>query len=361
MKQILIDTIVPSLISFATTIIVLKLLVKYSAKLKLVDVPNQRKVHKMPIPSIGGLVIIIALAITCSVVPQLRLLVNEHISFFLALILLLVIGVADDRFDISAALRFAIEIGCAYLVTQSGMRLTSLYGIFGITQLPIVAQYMLTIFIIVGVTNAFNLIDGIDGLVGSIAIINLIILSSMCVLCNAINWLPLLVAAIVCLLVFIKYNWRPAKLFMGDGGSLVLGFAIVTLAIFFIEKTAHANHSKASQFVAMLAAAFMIPVIDTLRVFYVRLKSGRSPFSADKNHLHHWLIRQHLMHSQATKRVIGFHIFLLIFAYVATNFISTSLVILLLIAFVLLYTKLLQLSSYFHRWYKFVKRMEAAN
>jgi len=361
MNSTIFQAIIAITASSIFTFVVLNLLIKYSLKLKLVDVPNERKLHKEPIPSIGGLVIVIALIFTVLTLPILQNLVYNYFEFFICLVTLCVLGVLDDRLDVSALLRFTIELLCAFLVAYKGIRLTSLHGILGITELPIIMQYGLTIFIIVGVTNAFNLIDGIDGLAGSLAVVNLSVLAYIAYTVNETGWLVFLIALVSSILVFLKYNWQPAKLFMGDGGSLVIGFFTASLGLFFINKVSIVNSTKSPQVIVALIAAFIIPVMDTIRLFYTRIRMGKSPFSADKNHLHHWLIKNHILHKQATLKIALFHIFLMAFSFIAIQFLSITTILLMLIAFVVVYTKLLQLNNHFQRWYKFIKRMEVAN
>lgn len=360
MKTLLINNSISLIASLIVTFIVLKLLLKYSVKLKLVDVPNERKLHKTPIPSIGGLVIVIALLLVMMIIPSMRTFLFSNYIFFLCFLALSITGIADDRLDISAKLRLLIEVGCAFAVAHAGIRLTSLHGIMGITTLPVFVQYALTIFILTGVTNAFNLIDGIDGLAGGIALTNIVLLAALSFIAGQFDWFTFFIAAATSIIVFLKFNWRPAKLFMGDGGSLPLGFMMSAAGILLINKIGATQIHYLPTAVVIVAVSFLIPVMDTIRVFFKRISKGKSPFAADKNHLHHWLIRQHLVHNQATKRVLGFHISLLVFAIVGIQFSSITVVILTLAFMVVLYTKVLQLSSYFHRWYKFVKRMETA-
>ncbi|MCU0323621.1 MAG: undecaprenyl/decaprenyl-phosphate alpha-N-acetylglucosaminyl 1-phosphate transferase [Chitinophagaceae bacterium] len=360
MQSLFINTALSILASLVITYIVLQLLIKYSVQLKLVDIPNERKLHKTPIPSIGGLGIVIAILLVMFIIPLLRSFLVSNYLFFLCFLLLSITGIVDDRLDISAKVRLVIEVACAFAVAHAGVRLTSLHGILGITILPVFVQYALTIFILTGVTNAFNLIDGIDGLAGGIAITNIIVLAVLSFVAGMFSWFTFFITAASSLLVFLKLNWRPAKLFMGDGGSLPLGFIMAAAGILLINQIGVTKMQYLPTTIVLVAISFLIPVIDTVRVFYTRLSKGKSPFAADKNHLHHWLIRQHLVHNQATKRVLGFHIVLLLFALIGIQLYNITVVIITLTLLVILYTKALQMSSYFHRWYKFVKRMEAA-
>lgn len=340
--------------------LVTHLLLRYQSKVKLNDIPSERKLHVQPVPVIGGIIIATAMIVVMLLVPSVAAIAIKYITLAVALVTLLITGVLDDKLNLPASIRFGIECLCAYAVARSGIRLTSLHGIWGITQLPVMLQYIITILLIVGVTNAFNLLDGIDGLAGAIAFINILLLSGMYFAVALTQWLPFFTALAASILVFLRFNWRPAKLFMGDAGSLTLGFLMVSLGILLIETTYRTNTQLATKYIVLLAAAFMVPVIDTFRVAYVRLKRGRSPFSADKNHLHHWLLKQRLLHNQATSRVVVLHIILLFLAYFFIQWFSITTVIFLLMLVVAAYTRLLQLNSYFQRWYRFIKQMETS-
>ncbi|HNP22888.1 MAG TPA: MraY family glycosyltransferase [Panacibacter sp.] len=351
--------LLPTVVTIIIVMLLLPLLIKLSPALKLVDIPNERKVHKTPIPAIGGMVIVVSVIITYFIVPSLHTLLTNSMAFAICLVLLMITGVVDDRLNISAALRFLIQIGCAVFVAANGIRLTSLHGILGLYEIPVAVQYMLTVTVITGVTNAFNLIDGIDGLAGSFSVINLTVLSIIAVLTGQEQWLALFLPLVAALLVFLKYNWRPAKVFMGDGGSLFFGFFTVTSGIMLIEKSFATNNSFSTTFMLVISAACIIPVVDTVRVFYQRMQKGRSPFSADKNHLHHWLIKHYMVHSQATRKLLRMQIMLIVLSIGASFFMNITVVIVSQALFVLLYTKLLKFNNLFFRWYRYIKTVES--
>lgn len=166
--------------------------------------------YKFPIPAIGSMVIVISVMITAFLVPSLHTLIGDNMAFAVCLVVLMITGVVDDRLNISAALRFFIKIACAVYVASNGIRLTSLHGILGIYDVPVVVQYILTVIVITGVTNAFNLIDGIDGLAGSFSVINLAILSIIAVITGQQEWLALF--APYCSLTCIPKNTTGALL-----------------------------------------------------------------------------------------------------------------------------------------------------
>ena len=212
--------------SVAAAMVLFPLLIKLSPKLGLVDQPDHRKLHLKPIPAIGGFVIVLSLLTVMPFSTPMRDFILSHAATSAAILAMMLIGLFDDRLNLSVKLRLGVQILCAIAIAFDGERITSLHGLLGITQLPLVIQYFLTVFIVTGVTNAFNLIDGIDGLAGSIAIVNIGVLMVMSILVRGFDWLFLLVPFFGALIVFLRYNWRPAKIFMGDSGSLVFGFIV---------------------------------------------------------------------------------------------------------------------------------------
>lgn len=360
MSPILVSSLIATAIAVGICMLLMPNLIRWSVKLRLVDVPNQRKLHKSPIPAIGGLVMMLSLILTYFFSSAMQSLFHRYWAVGIMLLVLAVTGVLDDRLNLPAMLRLIIQLGGGFLLAFKGVRLYSLHGILGIGVLPEVVQYALTMIIVAGVTNAFNLLDGIDGLAGTIGFINVNVFMLLFVLIQQTQWLVLLMPVAGVLIVFLKYNWRPARLFMGDGGSLVLGFLMATLGILAVEG-AYAQKAIAPQIIFVaVTATMMLPVMDTLRVFYSRIRSGRSPFSADKNHLHHWFVRQHLVHSQATVRVSVFHLSVVIISIVLVQLMSIVWVLILQVIMVVLYSKFLQLNLLFKRWYRFIKRMETA-
>jgi UDP-GlcNAc:undecaprenyl-phosphate GlcNAc-1-phosphate transferase len=340
--------------------LLMPLIIRYSPVLKLVDKPNERKLHKQPIPAVGGMVMVLSIAITCSYASGMQQLMAYYWPLGLALMALMITGVADDRLNLPASLRFIVQIAAAWFMAQRGIRLHSLHGVLGIHELPVWIQYAFTTVLVVGVTNAFNLLDGIDGLAGGMALINMAALSGLAFASGQSVWLNLTLPALSVLLVFLKYNWRPAKIFMGDGGSLVFGFLLAIMGIELVEKSYALSDSLPPVAIVIVSATLMIPVMDTLRVFYARISKGRSPFSADKNHLHHWLIRHHLLHSQATRRILQFHVLLILVSLLLIQWVNITAVVAMQVAMVAGYSQLLRLSLHFKRWLIFIKRMETA-
>ena len=300
--------------AFVLTLIFIPPVIFMVKRLKLFDRPNARKEHTVPTPTFGGISIFAGTMV--SLLFWFRF--NDHpstITFFLSMILLFGVGIMDDLKDLAARYKLVIEAGMATLLAVSGIRITSFGGLFGITELHIIAQYVITVVTIVGITNAFNLIDGIDGLAGGLGFMSLVTLGIFLTLSKDLNHAMIAFAFAGALLGFLYFNFNPARIFMGDTGSLVLGFVIAVLCIQLMKVNALYTLPVVPNIYVFTLGIVMIPVFDTLRVFGARIWKGRSPFSADKTHIHHLVTNQGFTHGFAARMICVFHGFILILVY----------------------------------------------
>jgi UDP-N-acetylmuramyl pentapeptide phosphotransferase/UDP-N-acetylglucosamine-1-phosphate transferase len=212
-----------------------------------------------------------------------------------------------------------IQLALATLIAFSGVRINNLNGIFGVHELPVTAQYTLTILIIAGITNAFNLIDGIDGLAGGLGFMSLVIIGLFLTLSGDANIALIAFALAGGLLGFLYYNFNPARIFMGDTGSLVLGFVIAVLTVRLIQFNTAGSFKLIQHAPVFGLSLVMIPVFDTLRVFAARIWRGRSPFDPDKTHIHHLLTNNGWSHNFAAKLICAAHGLILIAGYFLKN------------------------------------------
>lgn len=325
--------------AFVVTLICIPQVIALINKYKFYDLPNARKEHSQPIPTMGGIAIIagmmMALFLWFPFTNQLG-----QISFFFSITVLLGLGIMDDLKDLSAKYKLIIQISLAAIIALTGIRITSLDGLFGIEELPMTAQYTFTIVTIVGVTNAFNLIDGIDGLAGGLGFMSLITLGLFLTMNRDINTALIAFSLAGGLLAFLYFNLNPAKIFMGDTGSLVLGFVISVLCIRLLQVNAISLNPVLPHAPVFVAAIVMIPVFDTIRVFSIRIWQGKSPFEADKIHIHHLLTNQGYSHSFATKLICFIHSFILIevymLRYIREEWILVTLILFMLLSIILL-------------------------
>ena len=221
----------------------------------------------------------------------------------------------DDLKGLSARYKFIIQAGLAALIALSGIRITSFDGLFGLNDLHMTAQYTFTILAIVGITNAFNLIDGIDGLAAGLGFMSLVTLGLFLTMSGDVNTALIAFAMAGGILAFLYFNFNPAKIFMGDTGSLVLGFVISVLCIRLMQVNGSVVKPVMLHAPVFVLGIVLIPVFDTLRVFALRIWKGQSPFTADKTHIHHLLTNAGFSHSFAAKLICFVHGFILIEVY----------------------------------------------
>jgi UDP-GlcNAc:undecaprenyl-phosphate/decaprenyl-phosphate GlcNAc-1-phosphate transferase len=326
--------------AFVITLIAIPPIISLINKYRLYDTPNARKEHKTPIPTMGGI------AILAGMMTGLFLwfpFTNEvpQVSFFFALSVLFGLGIMDDLKDLSAKYKFVIQLGLAALIALSGIRITSFDGLFGIQELPVSAQYTFTILAIVGITNAFNLIDGIDGLAGGIGFMSLVTLGIFLTMSGDVNTALIAFALAGGILAFLYFNFNPAKIFMGDTGSLLLGFVIAVLAIRLLQVNISAAAPVIQHAPLFILGIVLIPVFDTVRVFSTRIWKGKSPFEADKTHIHHLLTNKGYSHAFAAKLICFIHGFILIEVYWLKE-LRQELILLILLTFMTILTIVLR-------------------
>ena len=216
--------------AFVITLLTIPPIVTLIKRYKLYDMPNGRKEHKLPVPTMGGIAIMAGMIIALTLWFPFS---NEigQICFFFSIAVLFGLGIMDDLKDLSAKYKFVVQIGLAALIALAGIRITSFDGLFGINELSLSAQYSFTILAIVGITNAFNLIDGIDGLAGGLAFMSLVTLGLFLTLSGDNNTALIAFALAGAVFAFLYFNFNPAKIFMGDTGSLALGGLIGSVAV----------------------------------------------------------------------------------------------------------------------------------
>jgi UDP-N-acetylmuramyl pentapeptide phosphotransferase/UDP-N-acetylglucosamine-1-phosphate transferase len=323
--------------AFVVGMICIPVLIKVLNKYKLCDIPSERKEHLTPVPTMGGIAIVAGmLTALCLWLPFSFDVIN--ICFFFSIIILFGLGIMDDVRDLSAKYKFLIQIALALLMAISGVRIESFQGFLGIYELPMSAQYTFTIIAIVGITNAFNLIDGIDGLAGGLGFMSLTTLGIFLTLNGQTNIALVAFALAGAILAFLYFNFNPAKIFMGDTGSLVLGFTIAVLGIQLMRLNTLTSLPHSPLFI--LGIVF-IPVFDTLRVFSLRIWRGKSPFVADKTHIHHLLTTTGFSHAFTTRVICCLHGFILIEVYWLRD-LRQEFILLLLISFMLIATAALK-------------------
>jgi len=332
--------------AFVLTLIFIPPVLIMVRRFKLFDKPNERKEHKTPTPTFGGIAVFTGMLTTIFFWYQFSPLLqfNTHpsfVSFYLSITILFGVGIMDDLKDLAARYKLVIEAGLATLLAVSGIRITSFGGLFGIYDLHIAAQYTFTVITIVGITNAFNLIDGIDGLAGGLGFMSLITLGIFLTISKDLQYALIAFALAGALLGFLYFNFNPARIFMGDTGSLILGFVTAVLCVQLMKINVIRPIPVVPNIYVFTLGIVLIPVFDTLRVFGTRLWKGRSPFSPDKTHIHHLITNEGFSHGFAARIICIFHGFILILVYWMKN-LNAELQLLILIASMFLFIYLLR-------------------
>jgi len=240
-----------------------------------------------------------------------------------ACIILFAMGLKDDLWGVNSRTKFFIQfLAALILVVMGNIRLTSMYGVFGIGNLPYLPGVALTILTIILIVNAFNLIDGIDSLAGVTGVLANGCFAGLFIYMHQYELAAVSLAMVGALLGFLKFNITPAKLFMGDTGSLLIGLISAVMAIRFIElnKFMPAKSPDIYSAPALSVAILIVPIFDTLRVFVLRLYSGVSPFQADRKHIHHRMLRLGFTHLQAAMILVSLNLLCIILALVFRSY-----------------------------------------
>lgn len=328
-----------------------------AVKLRLTDQPNARKVHSQPIPLVGGILIFAATLLSLLIQVAWVSDWNTMYVLFNGSLLLLITGVIDDKIDVRATYKLAIQIALAWFVYASGIHIESLYGLFGIYAIPTYVQGLLTMVIIVGVVNAFNLTDGIDGLAGGLALVGLIAYSLLACYLGKYDLLVLFLALSGALVGFLRFNFSKAnKIFMGDAGSLFLGYIMVVSGIVLLQTAESTANSSVT--VATVIGVLALPVIDSLRVYRGRIKAGYSPFRADRTHFHHLVLSLGVKHHIATTFIVFAALCILGFTVIFGSLFSLTLTLVLLLLLFSITSSILNLNMSVNTWRNKIRKLE---
>ena len=312
------------LCSFLLTFYTIPTVVKISRRKNLMDEPGSRSSHLRKIPNLGGISMFYSLAVCASIFAF--ELFDLYKFLFASLVILLYIGVMDDIVVMRAYKKlFAQIIVTSLMVIGSDVRIRSFFGLFGVYELNYFFSVAISIFTFIVLINAFNLIDGIDGLAGGYSILCSAMFGISYYRLGEYNY-PLVVLSgviIGCVIGFLYFNlsnYRNNKIFMGDTGSMILGFLLAFTAICFIDIFIDKELPEVPRYYlqsapAIAMAILILPIIDTLNVFIIRICNGKSPLVADKNHIHHSLLKLGLTHRRSTTYILMYYLFIVSVAY----------------------------------------------
>jgi len=329
-------------LSFLTSLLItffsIPTIIKISRRKNLMDEPGQRSSHERKIPNLGGVALFFAISVSASIFAY--QLFDLYKFLFASLVILLYIGVMDDIVVMRAYKKLLAQvIVSTLLVIGSDVRIRNLFGVFGLYELNYFLSVVISVFTFIVLINAFNLIDGIDGLAGSYGIICFTLFGISYYRLGEYNY-PLVILStsiIGAIIGFLYYNFseKSKKIFMGDTGSMVLGFLLTFTAICFIDIFIAKRgigvvyyHLQSAPVIAV--AILILPIIDTLNVIMIRLAEKRSPFEADKNHIHHKLLKLGLTHKRATFYIIIYYLLIISVAYLLRHIEVNALLIIIL-------------------------------
>lgn len=297
--------------AFLVVLLATPSLIKVAFLKRLFDEPGDaRKLHKRVVPTIGGIIIFAATLFACSLWfpydgPDAEVGQNgvRLFQFVVAtLILVFFVGIKDDIIGTAPIKKLAANVIVGMiLVLMAETRIRSMHGLFGLEEIPLWASIFLSLFAMIVIVNAYNLIDGVDGLAAGVGLIGAATLGIAFAITGQLVPAILAFSLSGALAAFLVFNFSPAKIFMGDSGSLSIGLLMSILSITFIEFTPAAGSPAwikplLNPVVGMAVLAY--PLTDTLRIFGHRALRGVSPFSADRNHLHHLLIDSGMSHAK---------------------------------------------------------------
>lgn len=310
-----------SSITFLVAILAFPLLIKLLHRWELLDHPADHKIHSEFTPSMGGICILLAVVIALLIAFPLQEWGRLR-YFFISLAVIFVVGLRDDILILTPGQKLLGQLLPIALVVFLGeVRITSLFGLYP-NQFPAWISWGLSVFVLVALTNSYNLIDGIDGLAGIISALIFAVLGIW--FWMAEDYYLAILAGIFfgAIAGFLQYNWAPSRIFMGDTGTLPIGFTMSVLVIIFLEKNFQLEPAASFRFNASVGAAlclFIVPVFDTVRVVILRVFRGQSPFRADHNHLHHQLLRIGLSHAGAALVLVTINVAFIALAWVGKN------------------------------------------
>ena len=318
------NIILSGALSFFITFFAIPVIIQVAREKKMFDEPDERKVHKMVIPTLGGLGIFAGFILAMLLcVPT----GNSELQYFIAAaIVIFFLGVKDDILILSAAKKFIGQLVAAGIVIKfGGVQITNMHGFLGIEEIPQLPSIIFTLLTVIVITNSFNLIDGVDGLAGCLGLLTAIVFGSYFFYVDQIFYAVMAFSLGGSLIGFLIYNFSPAKIFMGDTGSLLIGLFNSIMVIKFINIAGSADVKLPLAAAPAIGFAILIvPLFDTLRVFSLRILDKRSPFSPDRTHVHHFLLEHGFSHKMVTFLCVGTNIGFILLTYFIRNLGTTT-------------------------------------
>jgi UDP-GlcNAc:undecaprenyl-phosphate GlcNAc-1-phosphate transferase len=322
------DVLLSLAISFTITFLAIPVIIKVADEKKLFDMPDARKIHLVAITPLGGIGIFAGFVFGCLLTMNLKY-SSEFQYFIAATMVIFFLGLKDDILVLSPIKKFIGQVLAAFLIIYYGrIQIRSMHGFFGIHELPEMFSLLISYFSVIVIINSFNLIDGVDGLAGALGLMSSALFGIYFLSANMEPYYVLAFSLCGSLLAFLIFNFQPAKIFMGDTGSLLIGSVNAILVLKFIDPGD--GPESVNPIISSPAIGFtilMIPLLDTLRVFAIRIFKRRSPFSPDRNHIHHLLLDRGLSHRTITLLLVAINASMVVFVYMARSLGCTILIL----------------------------------
>lgn len=320
-------------ISWLCSMAIIPLVMRYCNSKGILDQPNGRKVHKSGVPRLGGVCFLPSMLLALMAA---LLLLDKNSSdgkmvvslwscmFLVSLLIIYSAGLIDDFTGINAKVKFVIQIVAATTLPVCGLYINNLYGLFGIHDIPAYIGMPLTVFIVVFITNAMNLIDGIDGLCGCLSLLALAGFLYSFIVDGLIVYGLLIAALMGTIVAFLRFNLfgddrKQKKIFMGDAGSLTLGFILGFLMVKCSMYNPRIMLHSGSGSMIVATTLLLVPCFDVARVVISRISHHRGIFTADKNHLHHKLLRTGLNQHRVLVVILLMSLFYFVLNTVLSN------------------------------------------
>jgi len=304
--------------SFLITYFSIPAIIKVARMKHLYDEPEDRSSHSTSVPTLGGVSIFAALIVTISLYAN-----KQYVDFALlnaSMVILFFFGIKDDILMISPIKKLGAQVTAALMISiGSDVRIPQMFDILGFSDIPYWFSIVITVFVIILIINSYNLIDGVDGLSASSAILSSTVFGIWFYL-NDYHSMTLVSFTLVgSLVAFLRYNFSKSnKIFMGDTGSMIVGFIVAIQAVEFINFNGGTllNGKEGVITAPVLAISILIlPLLDTLRVFTIRILNKKSPFSPDRNHIHHRLEDLGMSHVKISITMILANLLIVLLAF----------------------------------------------
>ena len=323
-------TLLAFLISLIISLIVVPEVIRNFIKNEVFDIPGGRKIHGDKIPSLGGIGIFVSFLVTSLFFLPSGSLIDVR-YLMLGLILVFFMGIRDDLIGLSPNNKLIIQLVASIIVVGFGnVYVKSFYGLIDFPDFPNWGAMVFTTFILIVLTNSFNLIDGINGLAGGISFLICSILGVYFFSVGELKFAVLCASFSGAILGFLRYNWGEARIFMGDTGSMVLGFFITLMVIAFLnvnQSLADSVINKIETPVSFCFALLIYPIFDTVRIIFVRVKNGKSPFKSDNKHIHHVLLKAGVCHKKIAIILIFYTFFWVLTVYCLSFYLPDLLIL----------------------------------